>query len=378
MIIIRSRKRTVLRTLLIALLTIALVAACETERTPASQIPTMTNTLGTRLTPTTTPPVAPTPTVALTLPATPIPTMTPSPNPTATPTPSPTLTPSPTPSVVVAATEPTVQRIRFTVGGTSATEVGTLPSGGYQRYRLGARAGQTLILDLAASGPIQVGVRGVNGAILQPIADGTAHWERVLPRTQDYEIDLVSDGPAVEYRLTVTIPVRVEASPTPKVTTYRNPVYPFEVAYPWDFIIDGTCPTEGIIDDPVVSFRLWEEPYYQGTNLLDACAVIDVDTSEQALSTCTGIVGPNEDPWGQETIHGILFSVVSRGGVAAGHMYDVISYRTIHAGGCYEISLLVHASNPGVYGPGTVSEFDKDAVMARLSDVRDRFRFTDG
>jgi hypothetical protein len=63
--------------------------------------------------------------------------------------------------------------------------------------------------------------------------------------------------------------------------------------------------------------------------------------------------------------------------VAAGHNHDVTSYRTVRAGGCYEISLLVHASSPGVYAPGTVSEFDKDAVMARLKALRDRFAFTD-
>jgi hypothetical protein len=262
------------------------------------------------------------------------------------------------------------------VGGTSATEVATLPAQGRQRYILGARAGQTLILDLAASGPIHVGVRGADGVVLKPTSDGTPHWESVLPRTQDYEIDLVSSGPATEYHLTVTIPPLVEASPTPDPLAYHNPTYHFEVAYPWDFILDGTCPTEGIIDSPVVSFRLWEASYYQGTNLLDACVVIDVDQSESAVSTCTESRGPNEDDRGQETINGVLFSIISRGGVAAGHIYDVTSYRTVHAGGCYEISLLVHASSPGVYTPGTVTEFDKDAVIARLEAVRDQFRLT--
>jgi hypothetical protein len=198
-----------------------------------------------------------------------------------------------------------------------------------------------------------------------------------VPRTPVTRVTLTAAPPATEHHLTVTPPALVEASPSPEPTVYRNPAYHFEVAYPWDFIIDGACPTEGIIDSPVVSFRLREASYYQGTNLLDACVVIDVDRREDARSTCTGTRGPNEDHLGQETINGALFSIISRGGVAAGHIYDVTSYRTVHAGGCYEISLLVHASNPGVYEPGTVSEFDKDAVMARLKALRDRFAFTD-
>jgi hypothetical protein len=232
-------------------------------------------------------------------------------------------------------------------------------------------------VDIAAPTPIVLRVSGENGTVLVlERLDQAPRWEGRLPSTQDYVLELVSTGAAIEYHMTVTIP-RLSA-PTPAVrSTYRNPECGFEVQVTSDFGAGLTCPTAAVIHDPVASFRLVGDPYYASTNLLDACVTVGVDRSEAARSTCLGPRDPHERYRGQEEINGIRFSKLSQGGVAAGHIYDVTVYRTLHADACYEVTSFLHYANPGVYAPGTVSEFDREAVINRLREVLATFRFTD-
>jgi hypothetical protein len=335
------------------------LAACGTLELDIepTRIPTEVGT-PTRAAPSTLPP-----------PATGTPTTAPSPTPEPSPTPQPP-TPTPVPSA-------TPQRIQFTAGATSATVSGSLPAWGSRHYTLRALAGQTLRVDIAASYPVVLGVSGENGTILAlKQMDASGHWEGTLPSTQDYVIELVSNGPAIDYQLSVTIPPLAE--PTPATHTYHSAEHGFAVTYPPDFGAGLTCPTTSaaMVQNPAVSFRLVGNEYYAGTNLLDACVTVSVDPSAAGRSTCTGIKDPQEDPWGQEEIDGAMFSVVSRGGVAAGHLHDALIYRAPHAGACYEITLFLHYTSMGVYTPGSVSEFDRDVVMGRLRQVLDGFRFT--
>jgi hypothetical protein len=257
----------------------------------------------------------------------------------------------------------------------SAAVEGLLTAGGVDRYVLGALAGQTLHVDIEAAHPVRLRVRAADGSVLKESGDGTTHWEAPLAASQDYLLELSAAGAQTGYQMTVTIPPL--AQPTPAIPTYRDAEHGFAVRYPADFAVDAACPTQGIVADPLVTFRLAEDAYYAGTTLRDACVSVAVERDEAETSTCTGLRGPNEAHWGQEEINGVLFSVVSRGGVAAGHNHELLSYRTLHAGACYEVTLLLHYVTPGVYAPGTVAEFDRDVVLDRLRQVLQGFRFTD-
>ena len=146
--------------------------------------------------PTATPPtVTPTPTATPTSSATP-----PTPASTATPLP-PTRTPSPNPAV---------ERIRFAPGATQATIEGYLPADGRALYVMGVAAGQFVEMN-AGAGTIGQGLRfsivGADGVVVKPM--GEAHVRTVVPSTQDYHVELVSDVGATNYRLSVLIPVRI-------------------------------------------------------------------------------------------------------------------------------------------------------------------------
>jgi hypothetical protein len=175
-----------------------------------------------------------------------------------------------------------------------------------------------------------------------------------------------------------TSPTAVPPStPPPHTKVYQDTAHGFEIRYPADLVVGMACPTQAIIDDPLVSLRLVGDPYYAGTNLLDACVTVGVDPAAAARSTCLAPRDTHEEYLGQQEINGALFSRFSRGGVATGHIYDVTSYRTLGADACYEVTLFLHHSDMGVYTPGTVSEFDRTAVTDKLAGVLHSFQFTD-
>ena len=152
-----------------------------------------------------TPPVAtPTPEPTATMAAIPAPTATPLP-PTGTPLPAPTRTPP---------LAPAVERILFAPGATQATIEGYLPVDGRALYVMGVAAGQFVEMN-ASAGDMGQGLRfsvvGADGVVVKPM--GEAHLRTVVPSTQDYYVELLSDVGATNYRMSVLIPVRIHFAP---------------------------------------------------------------------------------------------------------------------------------------------------------------------
>jgi hypothetical protein len=132
-----------------------------------------------------------------------VPTVTPLP-PTPTTSPPPTRTPLP----------PAVERMRFAPGATQAEIEGYLPVDGRALYVMGVAAGQFLEMN-ATVGTTGQGLRfsitGADGVVVKPM--GEAHVRTVVPSTQDYYVELVSEVGATSYRLSVLIPVRIRFAP---------------------------------------------------------------------------------------------------------------------------------------------------------------------
>jgi hypothetical protein len=161
------------------------------DEIPPATLPTATPTATLTATPTSTA----TSTPSATLPA---------PTPTATPLP-----PSPTPSPA-----PAVERILFALGATQATIEGYLPVDGCALYVMGVAAGQFVEMNATAGTmgqSLRFSIVGADGVVVKPM--GEAHVRTVVPSTQDYYVELVSDVGATDYRLSVLIPVRIRFAP---------------------------------------------------------------------------------------------------------------------------------------------------------------------
>lgn len=155
----------------------------------------------------------------------------------------------------------------------------------------------------------------------------------------------------------------------------RDEEYGFEVWYPEEFAVDPSCYPVAVRGDVALDLRLGGSEYYSGTNLLDACVIIGVSQDEAVTSTCLEPVDALEESLGEEEVNGIAFHKFSRPGVAAGNIFDEVSYRAVHSDACHEIALLMHSGNIGAYPEGTVTEFDREKILSKLKQVLSTFRF---
>jgi len=121
--------------------------------------------------------------------------------------------------------ENTAQRIRFGVGETSATRLGTVSAGERIQYVLRVVAGQTLIVDVASDGDwANFALTGVtDGQPYKRLENEDRAFNMVVPTTQDYLISVATAAAAgveTDYVLYVEVPAQSAATPTP------NPDWP--------------------------------------------------------------------------------------------------------------------------------------------------------
>ncbi|MBX3000998.1 MAG: LysM peptidoglycan-binding domain-containing protein [Caldilineaceae bacterium] len=95
-------------------------------------------------------------------------------------------------------------RIQFARGETSATVTGGIIVGEQARYILGARSGQTMVINISSvENNAVITVAAPNGQILS--AADARSWSGVLPQTGDYLVTVGSVRGNASYNLVVTI-----------------------------------------------------------------------------------------------------------------------------------------------------------------------------
>ncbi|MBN1312839.1 MAG: hypothetical protein JXB30_15605 [Anaerolineae bacterium] len=100
------------------------------------------------------------------------------------------------------------EKIVFETGATSVTLQGSVAENGISTYLLYALEGQTMTVEVAASGGrVALTIVTPNGIPLVRSMLGQTEWRDSLPETGEYTISVVwlEDGPAT-YTLTITIP----------------------------------------------------------------------------------------------------------------------------------------------------------------------------
>ncbi len=106
-------------------------------------------------------------------------------------------------------------RLNFELGATDTVVTGGLAAGQSQDYVLAAQQGQTMMLQLSASGKASVTAVGAQGANPQNVmtsSDGM-FWRGVLPVTEDYVIRVTAGSAPVNFSLDIAIPARITFPP---------------------------------------------------------------------------------------------------------------------------------------------------------------------
>ena len=111
-----------------------------------------------------------------------------------------------------------------------------------------------------------------------------------------------------------------------------------------------------------------------GTNFQAAAfsvSRLDAITADE----CLRVTEPHPATSHRKKVNGVTFDVFDVGGPAAGNWLAADAYRNFHQNTCYELDLRVAFVSMGAFDPGTVKEFDGEAVDRSLKSALDTFKF---
>ncbi len=195
------------------------------------------------------------------------------------------------------------------------------------------------------------------------------------------------EGETIEEILDVAAPLLQEGW-----DWFRSEGFAFEIQFPKDIvrksILNQSALNYGVgvsPEAPVWEFRLDDQKFFQGTNLVDASILIHVLEGKDQENYCSSFKPgsiyqtPNQyrDSLIDVEINGVPFvkDEVIEG--VMGEFYHRISYRAFAKGACYELTQLLHYQNFAGFSDGQIAEFDKDLVIAELDKVLETFILLD-
>jgi len=264
--------------------------------------------------------------------------------------------------------------IRFASNATYTNITDNVVAGASKTYSLNAMQGQVMSVSILpqadAASTISMQIKGKDGKVLCPkVADEQClFWRGMLPTSQDYFITLTPDGEGLQFVMRVAInPLNTGFQYFDfKSATGLSLTYPdtFAPALP----VQGNYKTE-----PALTLQLIESELYEKTNLSEVYLMVGSTSDAGIVATCTdpnlnGGGGP-EYPVGEEVINGLTFVHSTSEGAGAGNYYQQEIYRTVQNNACHEVIFYIHFTNTSNYTPGTVTDFNRDAVMQNLQAV---------
>lgn len=287
------------------------------------------------------------------------------------------LTSTPTPPPVLTGE---MNIIQFNANGTYADITDSIALGSSRTYLVNAAKGQIMSISVLPQIPdggwgyMPMQIKGADGKILCPQLPDTAclYWRGILPSSQDYFITLTPDGDIPKFVM------RVAINPPGKDVQffqYTNPISGVSLTYPDTFApaisVYGNYKT-----NPELTLHLIDSKSYEKTNLSEAYLFISSTSDSQVVATCTEpnqSGGGPEQILGDEVINGFTFVHSTSDGAGAGNYYQQEIYRMVNKNVCHEVIYFIHSTNVGNYTPGTVTEFDRDALTQKFYDIFSTF-----
>lgn len=152
-------------------------------------------------------------------------------------------------------------------------------------------------------------------------------------------------------------------------TTYATSTY--SVVYPVDYAIDAAFQNVEVnAKKPISGVKLTiPGTMATGTNL-GVDTFISVEQLPRAKN-CTG------DIYLADTVKpttvtegGVTYSLATTSGAGAGNLYEESVYAIEGSKPCTAVRYWIHSSNIGNYDPGTVREFDRNALIQSFDTIR--------
>ena len=271
-------------------------------------------------------------------------------------------------------------QIRFAANGTFTDVTDYITTGSSKTYSINAMKGQIMSVSVLPQIPdgnwgyIPMQIKGADGSVLCPqSADSECmFWRGALPASQDYLVTLTPNGDVPQFVMRVAInPPGKDA----QYFQYNNPATGLSLTYP-----DTFAPAIPVVGNykisPELTLQFIDSKTYNKTNLSEVYLFIGSTSDAQVVATCTQ---PNqngggpEQVVGNEVVNGYTFVYNTSEGVGAGNIYGQEIYRMVNKNICYEVTYYIHSTNIGNYTPGTVVEFDRNAIIQKLFNIFSTF-----
>lgn len=270
--------------------------------------------------------------------------------------------------------------IQFPANGTYTDITDVIASGSSKIYSINAMQGQVMSISVLPQIPaggwgyIPMQIKGADGSILCPQSADTEcmFWRGALPASQDYFVTLTPNGDVPQFTMRVAInPPGTDA----QYFQYNNPATDLSLTYPDTFV--PAIPVVGNYKiNPELTLHFIDATVYDKTNLSEVYLFISSTSDAQVVVTCTESNqngGAPEQVVGNDVVNGFTFVHSTSQGAGAGNYYEQEIYRMVNKNICYEVIYFIHSTNIGNYTPGTVIEFERDALMQKLYGVFSTF-----
>lgn len=134
------------------------------------------------------------------------------------------------------------------------------------------------------------------------------------------------------------------------------------------------CADAAFTKDATIVCIAYPAENLKGTNF-EAAAFSVNQLDALTADECLHVTKPHPATSHKEEVNGVTFDVFDAGGVAAGNLLAADAYRSFHQDTCYELDLRVAFANVANFDPGTVKEFNHEAVDRSLKSVLNTFTF---
>ncbi len=166
--------------------------------------------------------------------------------------------------------------------------------------------------------------------------------------------------------------VETIATTTPEaITTTTYATSTFSVTYPMEYTSDEAYAYDQFGPKKLIEGVKFTIPgtIATGTNL-SIDTGISVETLPRAKN-CTGDIYIKDNVKAQPiTENGVQYSMASTSGAGAGNFYEEVVYALVNSAPCTAVRYLIHSTNIGNYTPGTVTEFDRAALVNDFDTIR--------
>ncbi len=158
----------------------------------------------------------------------------------------------------------------------------------------------------------------------------------------------------------------------PQMATSTYATSTFSVVYPQDFTVDESYANTSVNPKKPIHGVKFTIPMDMatGTNL-SPDTYISIESLPHAKK-CTGdiYISANVHPTDLNDSNGVVYSVATTTGAAAGNIYEELVYAIADSNPCIAVRYYIHSGNIDNYPAGSVQEFDHQKLIDAFDTIR--------